>query len=40
MTESLGGRPMPALDDASTQDLLNAAAEARSELLDVKPFWR
>ncbi|SFM26496.1 CYTH and CHAD domain-containing protein [Methylobacterium pseudosasicola] len=40
MTESLGGPPMPDADDASSQDLLNAAADARAELLDVKPFWR
>lgn len=40
MTESLSGPPMPGADDPGVQDLLTAAAEARSELLDVKPFWR
>ena len=40
MTESLSGPPMPGVDDPGTQDLLKAAAEARAELLDVKPFWR
>ena len=40
MTESLSGPPMPGVDDPGTQDLLTAAADARSELLDVKPFWR
>lgn len=40
MMESLGGPPMPGPDDASTRDLLVEAAEARAELLDVKPFWR
>ncbi|MGU3284179.1 CYTH and CHAD domain-containing protein [Methylobacterium mesophilicum] len=40
MMESLGGPPMPGPDDASTRDLLIKAAEARAELLDVKPFWR
>ena len=40
MTESLGGPPMPGPDEAGTKDLLEAAAAARAELLDVKPFWR
>jgi triphosphatase len=40
MTESLSGPPMPGPDDPGAQKLLEAAAEARSELLDVKPFWR
>ena len=40
MTESLSGPPMPEGDDPGTQDLLEAAADARSELLDIKPFWR
>ncbi|MCJ2094161.1 CHAD domain-containing protein [Methylobacterium sp. J-072] len=40
MIESLGGPPVPGPDDESTRDLLTAAAEARAELLDVKPFWR
>jgi triphosphatase len=40
MTESLAGPPMPGADDPGTQDLLEAAADARAELLDVKPFWR
>ena len=40
MTESLSGPPMPEDDDPGTQDLLEAAADARSELLDIKPFWR
>ena len=40
MTESLSGPPMPGPDDPGAQKLLDAAADARSELLDVKPFWR
>ncbi|WP_043351686.1 CYTH and CHAD domain-containing protein [Methylobacterium sp. B1] len=40
MTESLSGPPMPGPDDPGAQKLLDAAAEARSDLLDVKPFWR
>jgi triphosphatase len=40
MTAGLDGPSMPDVDDASTQDLLTAAAAARSDLLDVKPFWR
>lgn len=40
MTESLAGPAMPGSDDPATKDLLEAAAEARAELLDVKPFWR
>lgn len=40
MMESLGGPPMPGPDDEGTRELLVAAAEARAELLDVKPFWR
>ena len=40
MTESLSGPPMPGVEDPGVQDLLTAAAEARAELLDVKPFWR
>ncbi|MCJ2125649.1 CYTH and CHAD domain-containing protein [Methylobacterium sp. J-077] len=40
MMESLGGPPMPGPDDEGTRELLIAAAEARAELLDVKPFWR
>ena len=40
MTESLSGPPMPGSDDPSAQHLLKAAADARSDLLDLKPFWR
>lgn len=40
MTESLSGPPMPGSDDPGARDLLKAAADARSDLLDVKPFWR
>lgn len=40
MSESLSGPPMPGADDPSVLDLLKAAADARSDLLDVKPFWR
>ncbi|MEL6060367.1 MULTISPECIES: CYTH and CHAD domain-containing protein [unclassified Methylobacterium] len=40
MTESLAGPPMPGSDDPGARDLLKAAADARSDLLDVKPFWR
>ncbi|MGT2482010.1 hypothetical protein ACU4GR_31335 [Methylobacterium oryzae CBMB20] len=40
MTENLSGPPMPGPDDPGAQKLLDAAADARSELLDVKPFWR
>lgn len=40
MTESLSGPPMPGPDDPGVQKLLEAAAEARAELIDVKPFWR
>lgn len=40
MTQSLSGAPMPGGDDPAVPDLLTAAAAARSELLDVKPFWR
>ncbi|MCJ2138215.1 CHAD domain-containing protein [Methylobacterium sp. J-026] len=40
MTESLSGPAMPGSDDPGTRDLLKAAAEARADLLDVKPFWR
>ena len=40
MTESLSGPPMPGSDDPSARDLLKAAADARTDLLDVKPFWR
>ncbi|WP_457104408.1 CYTH and CHAD domain-containing protein [Methylobacterium sp. P5_C11] len=40
MTESLSGPPMPGPDAPGAQKLLEAAADARSELLDVKPFWR
>ena len=40
MTESLSGPPMPGADDPDTRDLLDSAADARADLLDVKPFWR
>ncbi len=41
MTESLSGSAdAGAATIPATQDLLEAAADARSELLDVKPFWR
>ncbi|MCJ2070425.1 CHAD domain-containing protein [Methylobacterium sp. J-030] len=40
MTESLSGPPMPGSDEAGSRDLLRDAADARSDLLDVKPFWR
>lgn len=40
MTESLSGPPMPDPEHPEAQKLLEAAAEARSELLDLKPFWR
>ncbi|MDP4002371.1 CYTH and CHAD domain-containing protein [Methylobacterium sp. NEAU K] len=40
MTESLDGPGMPGSDDAGARDQLDAAAAARAELLDVKPFWR
>ena len=40
MTDSLGGPPMPGPNDEGTQELLDSAAAARAELLDVKPFWR
>jgi len=40
MTETLSGPPMPGSDDAEARDRLKAAAEARADLLDVKPFWR
>ncbi len=31
---------MPEIDEERIQDLLDKAADARAELLDVKPFWR
>jgi inorganic triphosphatase YgiF len=34
------GPAMPEMDEARVADLLNRAADARGELLDVKPFWR
>lgn len=40
MTESLSGPPMPGSDGPESRDLLKDAADARSDLLDVKPFWR
>ncbi|MCJ2090545.1 CHAD domain-containing protein [Methylobacterium sp. E-005] len=40
MSESLSGPPMPGSDGPGTRDLLKDAADARSDLLDVKPFWR
>ncbi|SDM84915.1 Inorganic triphosphatase YgiF, contains CYTH and CHAD domains [Methylobacterium phyllostachyos] len=40
MSEGLSGPPMPGSDDPGARDLLKAAAEARADLLDVKPFWR
>lgn len=40
MTKSLSGPLMPGSDEPGTKDLLKAAADARGDLLDVKPFWR
>lgn len=40
VTEGLAGPSLPEPDAASVADLLDAAAKARTRLLDVKPFWR
>lgn len=40
VTASLSGPPLSGPDAAATADLLAAAAKARTELLDLKPFWR
>lgn len=34
------GPAMPEVDEKHVHDLLDKAADARAELLDVKPFWR
>ncbi|MCJ2014213.1 CYTH and CHAD domain-containing protein [Methylobacterium sp. J-076] len=35
-----GGPAMPEVDEKRVKDLLDKAADARADLLDVKPFWR
>lgn len=40
VADGLAGPSLPGPDAASVADLLHAAAKARTELLDVKPFWR
>lgn len=38
--DGLDGPSLPEPDAASVADLLDAAAKARTRLLDIKPFWR
>ncbi len=40
VTDGLAGPPFSGPDADSVADLLAAAAKARTELLDAKPFWR